>query len=58
MAEPARRAAELPVAVEAVRHGVLQLSGAQLLKLLPPVERKGFWIRFAFGVLWSHTFRH
>ena len=47
VAEPAGRVAELPAAVEAVGHGVLQLPRAQQLKLLPAVEREGvatLWI--------------
>ena len=58
VAEPAGRVAELPAAVEAVRHGVLQLPRAQQLKLLPAVEREGvgiLWIRLAFGVLCGQT---
>ena len=61
VAEPAGRVAELPAAVEAVRHGVLQLPRAQQLKLLPAVEREGvdiLWIRLAFGVFCCHTFGH
>ena len=61
VAEPAGRVAELPAAVEAVGHGVLQLPRAQQLKLLPAVEREGvgiFWIRLAIGVLFGHTFGH
>ena len=41
VAEPGGRVAELPAAVEAVRHGVLQLSRTQQLKLLSAVEREG-----------------
>ena len=40
VAEPGGRAAEPPAAVEAVRHGVLQLPRAQQLKLLSAVERE------------------
>ena len=49
VAEPACRAAELSAAVEAVRHGVLQLPGAQQLKPLPAVEREVVDIRSALG---------